>query len=96
VVNSGSGAEDSSSARSARKSVRPHRADPVNRLPYERNSEVNPAFLLRGEFLESSAPSAHADRAARRRSSGVTRDGISRESDRLIRDPEIPIELLEW
>ena len=80
----------------ARKASAPYRAAPVNRLLYERNSEVNPPSYLRGEFLESFGPERDADRCAAAGSSGEQRrDGIRVKSDRLIRDPEIPIELLE-
>ena len=45
----------------ARQSVRSHRTDPVNRLPHERKSEIDPPCYLRGEFFESFG----AERASR-------------------------------
>ena len=38
------------------KAVSPRRADPVDRLPDERDSEIDAPSHLRGEFLESFGP----------------------------------------
>jgi len=40
-------------AQVARREHRPCRADPVDRLPHERQSQINPASHLRSEFLET-------------------------------------------
>src|SRR5580693_8377038 len=75
---------------------RPRRANPVDRLPDEGDSEIDAPSYLRRKFFESFGPKrAGSPLLARRhqRGHGQMEPGV--KSGGLIRDPEIAIELLE-
>src|SRR5713101_763663 len=76
--------------------VSPRRANPVDRLPDEGDSEIDALSDLRGKFFESFSPErAGSPQLARRHQRGHGQMEPRVKSSRLIRNSEIAIELLE-
>src|SRR6266700_580108 len=93
-VNRGSGARRLSLGQG--KMGSPRSGDPVDRLPYEGNSEIDAPCYLRGKFFEAFGPEhACSPLLARRHQRRHSQMEPRVKSSRLIRDPEIAIELLE-
>jgi hypothetical protein len=74
----------------------PRRANPVDRLADERNSEIDAPSDLRGKFFESFGPEgAGSPLLARRHQRCHSQMEPGVKSSRLIRNSEIAIEVLE-